>query len=114
MFQITSGFLPPPPNLKSPLLWGTEERIRELFGKQIVALQTTRRNFAFRFRSAEEWLDFHRNYFGPLMKVYEMLNDQKRQSLTRDLLDLVHRYNRSGDDTVIAPSDYLEIVATKR
>jgi hypothetical protein len=32
----------------------------------------------------------------------------------RDLLELVNRYNRSGDETTIAPGDYLEAVATSR
>jgi hypothetical protein len=28
--------------------------------------------------------------------------------------DLVHRFNRSGDETMVLPSDYLEVVATRR
>lgn len=114
MFRVTSRYVPPPPNLKPPTLWGTEERLRELFGNQIRSLNTTRRTFTFRFRSPEQWLDFHRSYFGPLMKVYELLENDKRARLSQDLLELVQRYNRSGDTSVILPSDYLEVVALKR
>ena len=28
--------------------------------------------------------------------------------------DLIHRYNRSDDETAVWPGDYLEVVATKR
>jgi ubiquinone/menaquinone biosynthesis C-methylase UbiE len=114
MFKVISRYVPPPPNLKPPTLWGTEVGLRELFGNKISSLQITKRTFMFRFRSAEQWLDFHRTYFGPIMKVYEILDKDKQQRLSQDLLTLAGRYNRSGDTTVILPGDYLEVVAVKR
>ncbi len=114
MFQMTSRYVPPPPNLKPPSLWGTESRLRELFGDNVSSLQALRRTFTFRFRSAEQWLEFHRTNLGPLVKAYEILNAADREKLSQDLLALVRRYNRSGDGTAIFPSDYLEVVAVKR
>jgi ubiquinone/menaquinone biosynthesis C-methylase UbiE len=112
-FKTASRYLPPPPNLKSPSLWGTEDRLRELFGAAVTSLQATRRSFSFRFLSAEHWLDFHSTHFGPLVKVYEVLSAADRENLSRDLLALARRSNRSGDETLIVPSDYLEVVAVK-
>jgi len=114
LFKTTSRYLPPPPNLKSPSLWGTEDRLRELFGAAIASLQTVRRSFVFRFLSADHWLEFHRTHFGPMVKTYELLSRADGENLSRDLLALVGRYNRSGDKTAIIPSDYLEVVAVKR
>src|SRR5207253_1245661 len=32
IFRVTARHVPPPPGLKLAMLWGTEERLRELFG----------------------------------------------------------------------------------
>ena len=42
-----------PPGLKSPALWGTEAHLRELFGPAIGELRAERRQFMFRYRSAD-------------------------------------------------------------
>ena len=114
MFRTASRYVPPPPNLKPPTLWGTEQRLRELFGDGIASLQAVPRTFMFRFLSAEHWLEFHRTYFGPLVKTFELLSAADRENLSRDLLDLARQHNRSGSDILIVPSDYLEVVAVKR
>lgn len=114
MFKTTSRYLPPPPNLKPPTAWGIEERLQELFGGSVSSLQVTRRTFVFRFLSPEHWLDFHRRYFGPLMKIYQLLNVTDGQKLSQDLLALVKQHNRSGNEVMIVPGEYLEVVAVKR
>jgi hypothetical protein len=55
-----------------------------------------------------------RGYYGPLSKAFEALDTEGQQSLQRGLIELVQRYNRSGDETAVWPADYLEVVATKR
>ncbi len=35
-------------------------------------------------------------------------------ALTRDLLALAGEFNRAGDGTMAVPSEYLEVVITKR
>ena len=42
-----------------------------------------------------------------------MLDAERKESLTDDLAALVNRFNRSGDGTMVVPSDYLEVVAIK-
>ena len=107
-------YVPPPPGLKPPVLWGTEARVRELFGDAIASLQVTRRSFVFRYRSPEHWLEIFRTTMGPVLKAFESLDAQGQEQMTRDLIAVVHRFNRSGDHTMVVPSDYLEVVATKR
>ncbi len=114
IFRTTSRYIQAPPNLKPPTLWGTEQRLRELFGNGIASLQVIPRTFIFRFLSAEHWLEFHRTHFGPLVKAFELLSAADRESLSHDLLDLARRHNRSGGDILIIPGDYLEVVAVKR
>ena len=56
------------PGLRSPFLWGTDERLQELWGDRWKSLQITPRTMVFRNRSAQHWLDVWRTYFGPLGK----------------------------------------------
>jgi hypothetical protein len=55
-----------------------------------------------------------RAYFGPTLKAFAALDDAGRQALTNDMKALAITRNRSGDDTMILPSEYLEVVITKR
>jgi SAM-dependent methyltransferase len=113
MFKVTGRHLPPPAGLAPPVLWGSEARLRELFGERIVALAVTRREFVFRYASAEHWLDFFRTYYGPTLKAFAALDAEGQARLEADLLDLAQRHNTAADSLRI-PATYLEVVATKR
>lgn len=114
MFKIIGGYLPPPAGLKSPALWGTEERIQRLFGDEITEIQAVRRTFNFRYQSARHWWDTFRNFYGPMLKAWEALDATSRTGLEREMTNLAKSMNRGGDDSFIVPADYLEIVLTRR
>ncbi|MGG5890814.1 class I SAM-dependent methyltransferase [Falsiroseomonas sp. HC035] len=114
LFKTIGKHLPPPPGLNSPALWGTEERIEAMFGGQAASIRIEKRAFVFRYGSARHWLDVFRGYYGPLLKAFAALEQEAAAALERDVIDLVARFNRSGDDTMVVPSDYLEIVITRR
>jgi len=114
VFRVTARHVPPPPGLKSSTLWGTEERLRELLGDGIASLRTTTRVHVFRNKSARHHEEFLQTCFGPTQKAFEALDAAGREALARDRLDILHRFNRSGDDTLVAPSTYLEVVAVRK
>jgi ubiquinone/menaquinone biosynthesis C-methylase UbiE len=114
LFRTIAKHLPPPAGVRSPSLWGTEARIGEMFGKQASAIAIEQRSFAFRYRSAQHWLDVFKTYYGPTLKAFAALEPRAQSALADDFIALVGRFNRSGDDTMVAPSDYLEIVITRR
>ncbi|BBK30114.1 methyltransferase family protein [Stella humosa] len=114
LFKTIGAHLPPPAGVKSPALWGTEARIQEMFGPDAATIQATRRSFAFRYRSAAHWLEVFRTYYGPVLKAFAALEPAAQAALEADLVALIGRFNRSGDATMVAPSDYLEIVVTRR
>lgn len=58
LFKVMGRYLPPPAGVKPPSLWGTEERLRELFKGGDVKAE--RRNFVFRYRSPKHWLQTFR------------------------------------------------------
>jgi len=114
LFKTLGKYLPPPAGAKSPALWGTEARIREMFGPAAVSIKAERHNFNFRYRSPEHFLEVFKNYYGPILKAFAALDAANQQGLRSDLLALVARMNRAKDGTMVVPSEYLEIVITKR
>ena len=106
--------VPPPPGLAPPPLWGTEGHLRELFGEGIAALRATRRDFIQRYRSPAHWLELSRRYVGPIEWTFAAVGPGGEEALARDLLATIERFNRADDGTAIFPSEYLEVVATRR
>jgi ubiquinone/menaquinone biosynthesis C-methylase UbiE len=114
VFRAIGRYLPPAPGVKSPALWGTEERLRELFGDQITTLQATPRYFNFRYRSVGHWLEVFRTYYGPMEKAFAALDEEGQAGLERDLTELARRFDRGEKQGLVLPSEYLEVVAIRR
>jgi len=114
LFKAIGKYMPPPAGVKSPALWGTGARITELFGAQASSIHLEQRDFVFRYRSAQHWLDVFKSYYGPLLKTFGALDPETRTALTDDLFELIKRFNRSGDKTMVVPSEYLEVVVTRQ
>ena len=113
LFKILGKYLPPAA-AKSPALWGTETRIKEMFGASAASIKAERRHFNFRYRSPEHFLDVFKSYYGPMLKAFAALDAANQQGLRNDLLALIARMNRADDGTMVVPSEYLEVVITKR
>jgi ubiquinone/menaquinone biosynthesis C-methylase UbiE len=114
MFKTIGKHLPPPPGLKSPALWGTWEWLDKVFRPGSSSLRAEPRHFVFRYRSAQHFLDVFRTYYGPMLKAFEALDSAGRKALSHDIIGLIERLNTSDDDSMVVPSEYLEVVATKR
>jgi len=114
LFKTIGKHMPPPAGVKSPALWGTRARIAELFEGQASSVVVTDRNFVFRYRSPQHWLDIFKTYYGPVLKTFAALDAAAQAALTSDLMALIAQFNRSGDGTMVVPSEYLEIVITRR
>lgn len=113
-FDVNAKYRPPDPEIKRPVLWGTEARLKELFGDAVSELRIEKKYLTFRFHSSEHWLDFFKAYFGPTIKTYEALDETGQEEMTQDLFDVLTRHNKSGDQTLAAPAEYLEVVAVKK
>ncbi len=114
MLKTVGKHVPPPPGIKPPSLWGTEERLQELFGGGVSSLEATRRTYNFRYPSAEHFVDWFRNYYGPTVRAFAALEPEGQEALAGDLRELCESRNVSGDGTLVAPSDYLEAVGVRR
>jgi ubiquinone/menaquinone biosynthesis C-methylase UbiE len=113
VFKTIGKHVPPPPGARSPALWGTRARLAELFEPHASSVQSAQRHFVFRYRSAEHWLEIFRTYYGPLHKTFAALAPPAQSALEHDLISLIGQFNRSGDGSMVVPSEYLEVVITR-
>lgn len=113
LFKTIGAHVPPPAGVKSPVLWGTEPHIVELFGSRAVEIRCERHLFNFRYRSAAHWLQVFRNYYGPTLKAFAALDASGQQSLEREITMLLDEFNTAGQASLVVPSEYLEVVITK-
>jgi SAM-dependent methyltransferase len=114
LFRTVSKHVPPPAAVESPMLWGTEGHLRDLFGDRIDSLEVTERTFTWRFTSAEEFVTFFRLWYGPTLKAFAALEDTRRDALEIDLVELASRFDRLGTDAIAIPATYTEAVAIRR
>lgn len=113
LFKAVGAHVPPPAGVRSPLQWGTPERPGELFTPHAAALEIQRRDFCFRYRSPEHWLEVFRTVYGPTVRAFAALAEDGRASLAADLLALVRRCNRARDASMVVPSSYLEVAIVR-
>jgi ubiquinone/menaquinone biosynthesis C-methylase UbiE len=113
LFKVIGKHVPPPAGLRSPILWGTEARLRELFIGQIAELRAEKRFYTFRDRSPAHFIEYWRTFYGPTLKAFDAVGEPGRAALEADMLDLIARFNRADDGTMVVPSEYLEAVIVK-
>jgi len=113
LFKTIAAFVQPPPGLDSPMRWGTETRLVQLFGARAADIRCERRYFMFRYRSAEHWIDVFRDYYGPTHKAFAALDPKCQEALHDRLVALLTRFNRAGRRSLVVPGEYLEVVVTK-
>jgi len=114
LFKTIGKYIPPAAGIKSPSLWGTKAGLEALFGKAAQEIHATPREFVFRYRSPMHWIDVFRTYYGPMTKTFGALDAARQAAFTRDVLALMESRNRSGDRSLVLPSEYLEVVIKRK
>jgi SAM-dependent methyltransferase len=113
LFQTVGRHVPPPPGLRSPAAWGTEERLGELLGGEARELRVRPRDYVFRYRSAAHWLEVFRTWYGPVHRAFQALAPEARPALERDILALLEELDVGAGGKLAVPSAYLEAVVTR-
>ena len=110
MFKVAGRYVPAPAGVRSALEWGTRRRIDELFRREIESIRE--REFVFRYRSSQEWLDAFRRFYGPASRAFAALDADGQTALEHDLLALADTHNTSPTGWRV-PSPYLEVVIAR-
>ncbi len=107
---------PPPPGAPSPLMWGSEEHVRELFGDKVESLTTARKEYVERADSPSAYREFVKATFGPVIAIYANLagDPERATALDGDFLEFVTHANQGPPE---GPAElhyeYLLVVARK-
>lgn len=113
LFKVIGKHVPPPAGVQSPALWGTRERIEELFSGSAARIEIQTRAFNFRYRNIAHWLDLFRTYYGPTHKAFASLSPEGQDALASEMAELAAEHNTSRDGWMVVPSAYAEVVITK-
>lgn len=111
LFGVIGQFMPPSAGVQSPMRWGRETDLRDLFPGH--GMTVTRRTFQFRYRSPAHWIEVFRSYYGPVNRAFNALDTNGQAALEADIQALLERFNRGGSSTLIVPSEYLEVILVK-
>lgn len=115
-FRVAARHAPSPPGAASPLDWGSEERVRELFGERVERLDLARREYVETAASPAAYHALFQRTFGPMVALYASLAESpgRAAALDRDFLEFVRRASRGPPGgPVQIPYEYLLVVARK-
>ena len=112
LFRTVGKHVPPMPGVRSPLLWGTPDHLQGLFATATTIAHSSRM-FAFRYRSAEHFVDIFRTFYGPTYKAFAALDANGQAALEADMLALLRTHDRGGASGLVVPAEYLETVIVR-
>ncbi len=113
LFRLVGAHVPPPAGVRSPVRWGDEAYLVELFGSDAADIHCVRRTFNFRYHSPAHWIEVFRTYYGPTHKAFAALDSEGQTRLHADLMKLLESRNVGGPSSLVVPGEYLEAVITR-
>jgi SAM-dependent methyltransferase len=113
IFRAVAGYAPPPPGLRPPQRWGTEEGVHELLGAGCASITCERKTVTSWARSIDQIVGWMTSYFGPIVRAMSTLDDDGQRALRADVTAVYERYNRATDGTAAIEMAYLRTIATR-
>ena len=111
-FRAQSSVLPPSPDLRNPLDWGQEEKVRALFGDFVTSMTFARRTLALRFPMPPSAVsELFATCYGPTVTALEALSPGDADDLRHEISRLFHLHNVATDGTTAVPVEFLEVQA---
>jgi ubiquinone/menaquinone biosynthesis C-methylase UbiE len=109
MFRTIGGHMPPPPEgFMPPVLWGSEDHVRELFADCGAEPEFSREHVLWADESVERWLDEGERTLGPMVMAKQALEPAGKWDAARgDLEALYAECNEADDGTMRVPAEYL-------
>jgi ubiquinone/menaquinone biosynthesis C-methylase UbiE len=113
LFAMVAEYAPLAPGAAESCAWGTQTRLADLFGAY-GNVSLSQKHVALRSRTPMDWVDKLRASYLPVQKAFASLDAEGKRALRSDLLELVARFNRATDGTMLVDAAYLEVVITRR
>jgi ubiquinone/menaquinone biosynthesis C-methylase UbiE len=114
LFRLLAQFAPAELALDGPVEWGEEAKFQKRLGPYCDEIKVQRQAVYFRATSAQNWVEFMKTYFGPAIRAFNASTPMAQNTLARKMAELIAEFNSAPNGTILARSEYLEIVATRR
>lgn len=115
MLAMHAAVVPPPAGVPSPLLWGDESFLRERFDDRTWQLTMTARTLTFHYpHTPAGTAELFRGAYGPTVRVFEALDEDRRAAFAADLAAHWTRHQRGSGAPTEVDAEYLEVVAIRR
>lgn len=112
LLKTVGRHVAPPAGVRSPALWGTDQFLTEQYAGKVSRIDVETKQFVFRYRTPEHFLQVFRDFYGPVHKAFSALDEQRQAALSTDILAVIEEFNGAEDGSMRVPSDYLEVVIT--
>jgi ubiquinone/menaquinone biosynthesis C-methylase UbiE len=107
LFAAGASYQPPPPDYaQPPVLWGTEDYIREMFGPFAKDITIERHVNWVEEESVEAFADLFTSKFPPLVVAQAMLGERFAE-LRETMVGIWEKWNAAEDGSFRLPQDYL-------
>jgi len=118
-FGIFGRYAPPPrPGALPPVLWGSEDHVRDLFGDRVASLDMTRKEYVERSPGGpDDYVAFFKETFGPAVALHAFLGDQPERAAAfdREFREFATRANQGAPGSHAEYHyEYLLVVARKQ
>lgn len=114
MLKVTVQYVPPPAGVPSPLLWGDPRVVQERLGGGATDLRLEKRAMVLAFPfSPEKTVELFRTWYGPTLRAFAALNEERQGAFFTDLVRLWTEHNTAGPNATHVESEFLEVVATR-
>ena len=114
LFKLTGSFLPPPPGVQPPPLWGVEEHVSEMFAAAGAEATMTRETVVFEWPSIEEGVGVYMRDFGPFVAARRALEPQGRwPEFVQAFTSLMESFDKGGAAGAKIAADWLLITAPR-
>jgi ubiquinone/menaquinone biosynthesis C-methylase UbiE len=114
LFRLLATYSPPAAQVDLPVAWGDEAVLRERLAPYIQDLRIKREIVRFRSPSAAHWVEFMKTHFGPAIRAFEHSQRAAAEAMAEEMTDLIRQHSRSANSTILAESEYLNVVAMRR
>jgi SAM-dependent methyltransferase len=106
VFRASASYMPQPPDYAlPPILWGTEEHVREMF-PGASSFEFERHDAVVEWESIDGFADYFMDRFGPLVTAKQLLGDRFAE-LRAEILEIWSRWNQADDGSLRFPQQYL-------
>jgi len=107
IFRASASYMPPPPEFASPpILWGSEDYVREIFGAVATNFEFERHSTTIEWESIEGFADFFMERFGPLVTARNLLGE-RFEELRERIKSIWAEANEADDGSLRLPQEYL-------